>query len=150
VHQVKGPGQFDLVHSIAIDKQGRIYAADRRNLRIQVFDANGKFVEEWKNTGSVTRLMISEDQHLWMSDANYNRFAKFDLNGKLLTYWGAPGANPGEFNNLHNWDVDESGNIYAADFANNRIQKLVPKKNADSTRLIGQQFYLPANSKSAN
>ncbi|MGE0284601.1 MAG: peptidyl-alpha-hydroxyglycine alpha-amidating lyase family protein [Rhodospirillaceae bacterium] len=139
-----GPGQFDLVHSVAIDKQGRIYTADRRNTRIQVFDANGKFIEEWKNTGSVTRLMISEDQHLWMSDANYNRIAKFDLNGKLLTYWGVTGRNPGEFDNLHNWDLDKAGNLYVADGGNNRIQKLVPKKDADRSRLIGQPFYPPA------
>jgi len=139
-----GPGQFDLVHSLAIDKQGRIYAADRRNHRIQVFDANGKFLDEWKNVGSPTRLMISEDQHLWMSDADYNRFAKFDLNGKLLTYWGALGRDAGEFNNLHNWDVDAAGNLYAADGGNNRVQKFVAKPNADPARLIGQQFFLPA------
>ncbi len=139
-----GPGQFDLVHSIAIDKQGRIYAADRRNHRIQVFDASGKFIEEWKNVGNPTRLMITEDQYLWMSDADYQRFAKFDLNGKLLTYWGVPGRNPGEFNNLHNWDVDPSGNLFAADGGNNRIQKFVAKKGADPARLMGQQFYPPA------
>jgi sugar lactone lactonase YvrE len=138
-----GPGQFDLVHSVAIDKQGRIYASDRRNHRIQVFDANGKFLEEWKNTGSVTRLVITQDQQLWMSDADYNRFAKFDLSGKLLTYWGVFGHNPGEFDNLHNWDMDASGNLYAADGGNNRIQKFTPKKNADATRLIGQQYFPP-------
>lgn len=139
-----GPGQFDLVHSVAVDKQGRVYTADRRNGRIQVFDAGGKFIEEWKNTGSVTRLIITEDQHLWMSDANYNRIAKFDLNGKLLTYWGVTGRSPGEFDNLHHWDVDAVGNLYVADGGNARIQKLVPKKGADHARLIGQQFFPPA------
>ncbi|MCC6913833.1 MAG: 6-bladed beta-propeller [Rhodospirillaceae bacterium] len=138
-----GPGQFDLVHSVAIDKQGRIYASDRRNHRIQVFDANGKFIEEWKNVGSPTRLAITEDQYLWMSDADYNRFAKFDLSGKLITYWGVLGANPGEFNNLHNWDVDVNGNLFTADGGNNRIQKFVAKKNADPMRLMGQQYFAP-------
>lgn len=138
-----GPGQFDLVHSIAIDSQGRIYAADRRNQRIQVFDANGKFLDEWKNVGSVTRLMITKDQHLWMSDATYNRIAKFDLDGKLLTYWGVTGRNPGELDNLHSWDVDAQGNLLVADGGNNRVQKFVAKKDADPARLIGEQFYPP-------
>ncbi len=142
-----GPGQFDLVHSVAVDAQGRIYTADRRNTRIQVFDASGKFLDEWKNTGSVTRLIITTDQMLWMSDANYNRIAKFDLNGKLLTYWGVTGRGPGEMDNLHNWDVDASGNLYVADGYNSRVQKLVPRKNADPARLIGQQFFLPAAKK---
>ena len=138
-----GPGQFDLVHSVAVDAQNRIYTADRRNGRIEVFDPSGKFLEEWKNTGSVTRLIITKDQQLWMSDATYNRLAKFDLNGKLQTYWGVTGHNPGEFDNLHNWDVDAAGNLYVADGGNNRIQKFTPKKNADPARLIGQQFFLP-------
>lgn len=138
-----GPGQFDLVHSITIDAQGRIYAADRRNNRIQVFDANGKFLDQWTNVGSPTRLMISEDQYLWMSDANYNRIAKFDLNGKLQTYWGVTGRDPGAFDNLHHWTVDQDGNLFVADGGNNRIQKLVPREGADPARLIGQPYVPP-------
>ena len=135
-----GPGQFDLVHSLAIDKQGRIYASDRRNNRIQIFDADGTFLDEWRNVGSPTRLVITEDQHLWMSDANYTRFAKFDLNGRLLTYWGVKGEKPGELDNPHSFDVDPAGTLYIANSWNNRIEKLVPKKDADPMRLIGQPF----------
>ena len=36
------PGQFNTVHSIAADAKGNIYAADRTNRRIQVFDGEGK------------------------------------------------------------------------------------------------------------
>ena len=138
-----GPGQFDLVHSITIDAQNRIYTADRRNHRIQVFDENGKFLEEWINVGSPTRLVITEDQMLWMSDADYNRVAKFDLNGTLQTYWGVTGDAPGAFDNLHNFDVDENGNLFIADAWNNRVQKFTPKKNTDKARLIAPEFNLP-------
>jgi hypothetical protein len=44
----KGPGQFDLVHSIAADATGNIYVADRNNRRIQVFDTEGKFLRDIK------------------------------------------------------------------------------------------------------
>ena len=44
----KAPGQFNLVHSIAADANGNIYAADRTNRRIQVFDGDGKFLREIK------------------------------------------------------------------------------------------------------
>jgi len=44
----KGPGEFNLVHSIAADAQGNIYAADRNNRRIQVFDTEGKYLREIK------------------------------------------------------------------------------------------------------
>lgn len=138
-----GPGQFDLVHSITQDAEGRIYAADRRNNRIQVFDKDGNFIEEWKNVGSPTRLVITEDQSLWMSDAIHNRIAKFNLNGELQTYWGTTGSDPGSFDNLHNFDVDANGNLFIADAWNNRIQKFVPNEHADPARLIGQEFVLP-------
>ena len=37
----KEPGQFDMPAGIACDDQGRVYVADHRNDRIQVFDADG-------------------------------------------------------------------------------------------------------------
>ena len=44
----KGPGEFNLVHSIAADAQGNIYVGDRNNRRIQVFDGDGNFLREIK------------------------------------------------------------------------------------------------------
>ena len=44
----KGPGQFDLVHSIAADAEGNIYVGDRNNRRIQVFDGEGALKREIK------------------------------------------------------------------------------------------------------
>ena len=38
-----GPGQFRLVHSVAVDRQGRVYVVDRANQRIQVFTGEGNF-----------------------------------------------------------------------------------------------------------
>jgi hypothetical protein len=39
-----GPGQFNTVHSIAVDAAGKIYVADRFNRRIQVFDGDGNLL----------------------------------------------------------------------------------------------------------
>ena len=44
----KGPGEFDLPHSIAADAKGNVYVADRTNGRIQVFDSDGNFLSEIK------------------------------------------------------------------------------------------------------
>ena len=39
---------------------------DRDNQRIQVFDPNGKFLDQWKNVGGVSTLyMTAIDQLLW-------------------------------------------------------------------------------------
>src|SRR5689334_2642603 len=59
------PGQFQLPHNIAIDAQGRVYVTDRDNRRVQVFDANGKFVTQWPEIGGVSALRITKAQHIW-------------------------------------------------------------------------------------
>ncbi len=41
----KAPGQFDTLHSIAVDASDRVYVADRGNRRIQVFDAEGDLLK---------------------------------------------------------------------------------------------------------
>jgi tripartite motif-containing protein 71 len=79
---------------------------------------------------------------VWLAVAGINRFAKFDTNGKLLYHWGVFGAEPGQGDNPHQFDVDNAGNLYVADANNNRIQKFVPKKNADKSHLIGQEVKL--------
>lgn len=131
-----GPGQFDLVHALAFDRKGRLYASDRRNNRIQIFDTKGQFLEEWPNIASVTHLIAAEDG-MWMASAvNYNRIEKFDLNGKLVTYWGVSGSDPGYMENPHQFDVDREGNFYIADAGNVRVQKFIPRANADKHRLM--------------
>lgn len=135
-----GPGQFNLVHSVTIDSQRRIYASDRSNHRVQVFDENGAFIAEWTNVGSPTRVVVTEDNAVWIAEADYNRIAKFDLNGHLQTYWGVTGDAPGAMDNPHSFAVDESGNLYVADAWNNRVQKFTPSEHADKSRLIAPDF----------
>jgi DNA-binding beta-propeller fold protein YncE len=48
-----GPGEFNLPHSIDIDRQRRVYVADRANSRIQVFDENGKYLDQWPHQTTV-------------------------------------------------------------------------------------------------
>src|ERR1700691_4360076 len=46
-----GPGEFNLPHSVVVDDQENVYVADRENKRIQIFDADGKFLREWTGIG---------------------------------------------------------------------------------------------------
>jgi peptidylamidoglycolate lyase len=135
-----GPGEFNLVHSVAVDAQKRVYVADRSNNRIQIFDESGKFLDQWPNIRQPSKVMVTEDQAVWVSSAAYSRMAKFDTNGKLQTYWGTFGDAPGSADNLHAFAVDEAGNYYIADTWNNRVQKYVPRADADKSRLIAKEF----------
>ena len=44
-----GPGQMSGLHGIAVDRNKRVYVADRSNHRIQVFDEKGTFLDQWPN-----------------------------------------------------------------------------------------------------
>jgi DNA-binding beta-propeller fold protein YncE len=134
----KGPGQFDLPHSIDIDAQRRVYVADRSNGRIQIFDENGKYLSEWDNIRQPYHILITADQHLWVADGVTNKFLKYDLNGKLLYSWGTYGSFPGAFWGVHQFSIDPAGNLYAAETFGGRTQKFTPKPGADPATLIGQ------------
>ena len=60
-----GPGEFGLPHNLTVDARGRVYVTDRDNRRIQVFDANGKFLDEWADVGGVSTLFMTKEQRIW-------------------------------------------------------------------------------------
>ena len=39
-------GEFKTPHDLAMDAQGRLYVADRGNMRIQLFDQDGNYLDE--------------------------------------------------------------------------------------------------------
>src|ERR1700693_6550463 len=45
------PGQFNHPHNIVIDKNATLYVADLQNSRVQVFDTDGNFKQEWDLDG---------------------------------------------------------------------------------------------------
>jgi DNA-binding beta-propeller fold protein YncE len=57
-----GPGEFRLPHSVAITSDGRVLVADRENARVQVFDTEGKFLDQW--TGMRVNSIVIDDESL--------------------------------------------------------------------------------------
>ena len=132
-----GPGEFNQLHSVAVDAKQRVYVADRVNSRIQVFDANGKFLDQWPNIRFPLHIGISRDQHLWVADMLTSKILKYDLNGKLLYSWGTFGGQPGQIWGVHGFSVDNEGNFYVAEVYNGRAQKFIPRKGVEAWKLIG-------------
>lgn len=64
-----GPGEFDTLHSIAMDSKGRVFVADRGNSRIQIFDQDGKFIDQWKQFGRPSGIFISKNDILYSVDS---------------------------------------------------------------------------------
>jgi DNA-binding beta-propeller fold protein YncE len=120
-----GEGDLNTPHSIAVDKQGKVYVADRENYRIQVFDSEGRFLSQWKNVGSPWGLDFTPDNHIVMTDGYNNRVVKLTMDGKVVGSFGSHGKNPGQFHYCHQIAVDSRGAIYTAEILNWRPQKFV-------------------------
>ena len=87
----KGPGEFNLPHAVAVDVDGKVYVGDRENYRLQIFDANGKFLDQWDHVGSPWGLHITPEQVIYMADGHNNRVLKLNRKGKILGCAGQEG-----------------------------------------------------------
>jgi DNA-binding beta-propeller fold protein YncE len=134
------PGYFNVVHGIAADPvTKRIYVSDRGNRRIQVFDENGTFVDQWPvgPRSQVQFLIASGDGRVWAFE-DPAKVTGYDREGHLLYAWGALGDYPGAFLNVHSASVDPDGNLYTAEVGNGRIQKFRPRAGARPEFLVGK------------
>jgi len=133
-----GPGQFHLPHGIAVDLEGRVWVTDRENDRIQIFSANGKYLDQWTNVQRPTQVRIDPargrvyvSENWWrtgdrsftnglFNENHYGRVSIFSLSGELLTRWGGVGTDPllaGNFNAPHDLCVDSRGDLYVCEVA---------------------------------
>ena len=109
----KGPGQFGLPHNVVVDAQGKVYVTDRDNQRIEVFDASGKFLNQWTDTGGVSGLFITKDQRIWTGGVLRN------LDGKPVGRLSGPSTA-----GAHGVAATESGDVYLAQLSG-IVQKFV-------------------------
>jgi DNA-binding beta-propeller fold protein YncE len=89
-----GDGQFNQATSVAVDeKNDRVYVADPRNRRIEVFDIKGQFVatwfvEEWRpieNAWYMQDLVVdSKAGRLYATSTQTDEVLVFDLNGNKM------------------------------------------------------------------
>jgi hypothetical protein len=64
-----GPGEFDVIHTLAFDSRGRLFVGDRQNNRIQIFDQNGKFVAQWFQFGRPSGIYIDKSDIIYVADS---------------------------------------------------------------------------------
>jgi hypothetical protein len=135
-----GPYEFWSVHSIGVSQDRRIFVADREHSRMQVFDENGNFLDMWPtgHNSQVLAHIVTENDFVWVADWTTDRLVKYDLNGRYILDIGEHGALPGQFDGVHQIEVDEEGNLYVGEIRNDRSQMFRPKPDADPAKLIGR------------
>jgi peptidylamidoglycolate lyase len=131
------PGKFNLPHGIAVDSHGRVIVCDRTNSRLQVFDARGKFLTQWKGAhiGRPYGVAVGTDDHVFSVDggdptaepAERGKVVELDAEGRVLDTFGSPGKGPGQFQLGHDIAVGPDGAVYVAEGSGKRVQKFVRK-----------------------
>jgi DNA-binding beta-propeller fold protein YncE len=120
-----GDGQFDDPTSVAVDpKTSKVYVADPRNKRIQVFDSDGKFLTSWRipewgqPQGFEDLAIDSQDGRLYASSASMSAILVFDLNGDRI---GSLTPKPPERLEGPSALALANGKLYILNMAGNRI-----------------------------
>ena len=104
-----GPGQFDVPHTILIDRRGRVFVGDRSNERIQLFTQQGEYLTEWDQFGRPSGMFIDHEDVLYVADYEKLRGVTYGNaeNGEVLGF--IEGSEP------EGVVVDLDGNVYTGE-----------------------------------
>jgi len=133
------PQQFSTPHGITGSNDGKIYVADRRGNRIQVFDHQGKFLAEkviapaTLSSGSAFVPVLSPDpQQTWLYVADGTNHKVWILRRsdlEIVGEFGRGGRQVGQMLRPHGMSVDQQGNLYVGEASTGRrVQKFVPQR----------------------
>src|SRR3984885_11065890 len=67
-HKGTAPGEFDGPHTLAMDSRGRLFVGDRGNNRIQIFDQEGNFLDQWTQFSRPSAVYIDADDVIYVAD----------------------------------------------------------------------------------
>jgi DNA-binding beta-propeller fold protein YncE len=128
-HWLTTPGDFGAPSNVALDKDRNVYVTDTMNNRVEIFDADGKFIgmfgQHGDGPGYFARpkgIAIDADGHIWVADAYQDRVEVFNREGQLLTWIGGHGHFPGQFEALVGVAIDKQNRVFTSEQYPGRMQ----------------------------
>ena len=128
-----GPGEFGPVHNVTIDGSDRVIISDRENGRIQLFDYDGGFVEEWTgllgpadcavDAEGLVYVVEQGDSIKGLMNHQPNGISIYAGTGDLVGRWHYERS--GNLVGGHGIALDSRGNVYVADLVGARVVKLI-------------------------
>lgn len=129
-HALSSPGDFSKPTGLAIDEDGNLYVCDTMNDRIEIFDADGKFISTYGKNGDgpgyfsrPKGVAIDSDGHIWVADGMQDRVQVFNKEWQLLISFGGHGLLPGQFQGLVNIIIDKNNRVFTSEIFPGRVQQ---------------------------
>jgi YD repeat-containing protein len=136
-----GNGQFTGLRAITVGPGGQLWTLEQfaSTVRLQTFSAEGVYstfyeISEGASASAVfepAALAVDASSNVWVADTGNNRVVEFRTSkvsvpgrhiSSILTI-GSAGAGTGQFNRPRGIALDPSGNVWATDTGNNRVQE---------------------------
>ena len=146
-----GDGELNRPSGLAIGQDGTMFEVDSLNHRVQRFTLNGEYLGQFGSFGSGPGQLntpwgigLDKDGNVFVADWRNDRIQQFTAQGEWQASFGQPGTGGdtsivqkmggiklsnvpvGQFNRPAGVCVDQDGDIYVADWLNNRVQVLTP------------------------
>jgi DNA-binding beta-propeller fold protein YncE len=133
------PGEIDGPHTLAMDSRGRLFLGDRGNNRIQIFDQDGNFIDQWAQFSRPSGVYIDKNDVIYAADsesgsvnktrADWKRGIRIGSakDGKVTAFIPDPDENATTTSAAEGVTADAQGNIYGAEVGPKRVMKYVKK-----------------------
>jgi DNA-binding beta-propeller fold protein YncE len=132
-----GPGELDTPHALAMDSRGRLFVGDRNNNRIQIFDQDGNFIDQWAQFSRPSGLFIDRNDVLYAADSESESVARNHQgwrrgirigsarDGTVTALIPDPAEKATGTSAAEGVAADAAGNIFGAEVGPKRLMKYV-------------------------
>ena len=134
-------GSFLFPTYVQVDAKGNLYVADTLNSRVQMFDADGKFVQQFGKRGNAYGMFdkpkgvaVDNFGNLYVVDSGWSNVQIFNPKAQVLMFFGGRGTAPGLLQNPTALAIGGQNRIYVGDLLNHRVAeyRLINTSAADS------------------
>jgi DNA-binding beta-propeller fold protein YncE len=131
------PGEIDIPHALAMDSRARLFVGDRQNNRIQIFDQDGNYLDQWFQFSRPSGVFIDKNDIIYVADSESGSVAKNHdgwkrgirvgrvSDGVVIAFIPDPVEKTTGTSAAEGVAADAMGNIYGAEVGPKRMMKYV-------------------------
>jgi DNA-binding beta-propeller fold protein YncE len=134
-----GAGEIDIPHALAMDSRGRLFLGDRQNNRIQIFDQDGNYLDQWFQFSRPSGVFIDKNDMIYVADSESESVSKNHdgwkrgirvgrvSDGAVTAFIPDPVEKTTGTSAAEGVAADANGNIFGAEVGPKRLMKYVKK-----------------------